>query len=218
MHEVTHIQYGNGYITIEMNSESQMEIAAPVIRFGDYEQATKSCFSEKELSEIFDGENANVTIDICMSDEIDNDGMKTGFEQTIMQSETEVGTLHEGVYIDVEATKNVGNSEEVSFDTLYDDVEMQLDIPRFLAREGRRYYALTDLKGAFELKKDIDEDADTLSISTHNFGMILVLYQEKNEIIGGQKQKIRISAQYVFMAAIVALVIIWFTVDRMHRR
>ena len=52
MHEATQISYGFGVVNIIMNSESTTEIPAPDIRFGDYKETLKSCFTQKELQEI----------------------------------------------------------------------------------------------------------------------------------------------------------------------
>ena len=42
MHESTNISYGSGNVTIIANSDSLTEVAAPIIRAGDYNELITS--------------------------------------------------------------------------------------------------------------------------------------------------------------------------------
>ena len=49
--------------------------------------------------------------------------------------------------LEVEAVKSVGNGESSEIDVLYDDVEFQYEIPKYLVAENRVYYVMTDVMG-----------------------------------------------------------------------
>ena len=213
MHETTQISYGEGTITITMSSESETEVAAPTIRFGNYNEAAQRCFSEKELTQIYSGERAEINVDFTMSDHARSETERQQFLSGIPQVSQGEEPYHEGVYIRIDAVKEVGDEEIVSFDSFYDDVEMQLDIPMYLVGADRSFYCMTNVMGACELLQDSDEDADTLTIMTRSLGSTLLLYRDNVKERSSNQQVFRISSKHLFIACIIILVI-----DRIHRK
>ena len=218
MNESTQTSYGAGTITVHMNSSSATEIAAPDIRFGDYNAALTSCFSRKELETIDGGANAEVNIDFLMKEEIDNEGEEKQFLRAIEKAEKTYGTLHEAVYLETQATKSVDGYEYTDLEYLSEDVELQIDIPLYLAAEGRHYYVMTNDMGVCLMEEDVDADADTLSISTHSLSTSLLLYQDAREALRINRSSFRIKTEYFFIFAILVLLIIWRVVERSHKK
>ncbi len=218
MHETTQVSYGDGTIMVIMSSESESEVAAPTIRFGDYNVAAQSCFTEKELSQIYSGEQAEVNIDFLMSDDAKSQEEHEQFFSNIPATSKGQEPYHEGVYIRIDANKEVGDEEAVSFDTFSEDVEMQLDIPLYMISENRSYYCMTNVMGVCDLLEDVDEDADTFTIRTHSLGSMLLLYRDNVADNVSDKQIFRISSKHLFFACIIILVIIWCVIDRLHRK
>ena len=218
MYETTQVTYGEGTITVTMSSESTTEVAAPDIRFGSYENAARACFTEKELEAISGGENAEVSFSFLMSDEIKDTGKLPLFEEAIEKESKELGTLHQGVFFDVDASKFVGFEEPEALGGFYEDVEMQYDIPLFLVTGDREYFILTEEMGVCNLEEDTDIDADTLTVSTHDIGTTLLLYQTQNESLVPTKEKLQIKSQHLFAAGIIVLVLAWILIDRRHRK
>ena len=218
MNESTQISYGKGTITILMNSESGTEVAAPAIRFGNYTQAVRASFSDKELSSIEEGANAELEFDFLMLDELEDKVIQQQLEDSVSGFEAEYGTLHKGVFFEVEAGKYLDMTEFSEIDSFSEDVEVQFDIPLYLAGENRNYYVINNVMGACEIQEDIDEDAVTLSIGTHNLSTGLLVYQDKSEALKVNAPKVHIKAQYLFAGAIVLLLLIWFLVDRRYKK
>ena len=218
MYETTQVTYGEGTITVAMSSESATEVAAPDIRFGSYENAARACFTEKELEAISGGENAEVSFSFLMSDEIKDTGKLPLFEEAIEKESKELGTLHQGVFFDVDASKAVGFEEPEALGSFYEDVEMQYDIPLFLVTGDREYFILTEEMGVCNMEQDTDIDADTLTVSTHDIGTSLLLYQTQNESLVPTKEKVQIKSQHLFAAGIIVLVLAWILIDRRHRK
>ena len=218
MYETTNVTYGEGTITVTMSSESATEVASPDIRFGDYEQAMRACFTAKELEAISAGQNAEVSFSFLMSDELGDEDELSLFENAINEYSAELGTLHPGVYFEVDATKSVGGDEPEALSAFNNDVEMQYDIPLFLVTGGREYFIITDELGVCHLEQDIDIDAVTLTVSTHNIGTTLLLYQTRDESLVPSKEQFHIRSQHLFVAGIIILVGVWILIDRRYRK
>ncbi len=218
MYETTQVTYGEGTITVTMSSESATEVAAPDIRFGSYENAVRACFTAKELETISEGQDAEVSFSFLMSDEIQDVSKLPLFEEAIEKESANLGTLHHGVFFDVDASKTVGTEEPEALGSFSEDVEMQYDVPLFLVTGDREYFIMTEEMGACNLEQDIDIEADTLTVSTHDIGTTLLLYQPQNESLVPEKEKLQIRSQHLFAGGIIVLVIIWLLLDRRHRK
>jgi hypothetical protein len=218
MQETTQLTYGEGSVTIMESSQSKIEVAAPEIRFGDYYKAVEACFTARELEEISEGSNAALEFRYSMTDKLDDEDEVQRFEEGIEKAEMLTGSLNSGVYFEVEADKSVSGGEKSEIDTLYDEVEFQYEIPRYLVAEKRVYYAMTNVMGVCELEKDVDEEADTLSISTRDIGTTLILYQDGKENVNREHSGFAIKTQYLFLLAIVALGLVWWALERRNKR
>ncbi len=218
MQETTQLTYGTGTVTIMESSQSEIEVTAPDIRFGDYYKAVEACFTARELEEISEGSSAALEFRYSMTDKLDDEDEVQRFEEGIEKAEMLTGSLNSGVYFEVEAEKSVSGGEKSEIDTLYDEVEFQYEIPRYLVAEKRVYYAMTNVMGVCELEKDVDEEADTLSISTRDIGTTLILYQDGKENGTREHSGFEIKTQYLFLLAIVALALVWWALERRNRR
>lgn len=217
MHEATQISYGYGVVNIIMNSESATEIPAPDIRFGDYKEAVKSCFTDKELREIEAGGTAELTFDFVMIDEPSDASEVAIFDEAIQAAVRKNGILEKGVYFEAQGSKTIGDGEVEELSYFFRDVEFQIDIPLYLVRDERDYYTMIDIMGECQLEKDIDKDADTITIATNDLGTTLILYKDTDSL-AGDDSSVRLNGNYIILAGIVALVLAWFSVDRLHRK
>ena len=218
MQETTQITYGEGTVTVIMSTESGTEVAATDIRFGDYYKAMSACLTAKELEEVAEGKNAEINFRYIMTDELADEEAIQHFEAGKERAEMVTGPLESGVYFEVEAVKSIGGEEPSDITTLYDDVELQFEIPRYLIAEKRVYYAMTDVMGVCDLEEDVDEDADTLSVLTHNMGTTLILYQDGKDKSGHNGSGFAIKTQYLCIVGILALAFAWWTMDRRHKK
>ncbi len=214
MHETTQITYGDGTITVIMNSESLTEVAAPDVRFGSYNKALKACFTPRELEEISAGADAEVTFDFVMRDNLESRDEEKTFDKAIAKAEKSNGSLHKGVFYDVEATKSIDGDEPIELTGFYEEVEMQFEIPLYLVAEDRYYFVMTDEMGVCSLEADVDEEADTLSVSTDGIGTTLMLYQTEEESLVDYDHSLHIQSHHLIIGGIVLLAIAWLIIDR----
>ncbi len=218
MRESTQITYGDGIVSVELISESMSEIPAPAVRFGDYEQVLESCFTQKELQEIYEGDHANLTFSFTMSDNPREISEYDTLSTAVTDSAKELGKLSEGVIVKMSAIKSVGTGEENSLDNLSEDVDLQVEIPLYLIKDNREYYWITDSLGACRLYKDQDAEADTLSINTSSVGTSILLYQDAIQGTATEEDiGFCIKPQYVFVFIIVLLLALWHYVMGIYK-
>lgn len=219
MHEVTHISYGNGRVDVVLDSSSQTSVAAPNFRFGDYTALVSSCFTPKELDRISEGNSAEITFYFVVTDEIEDELLKSQYYDAIEQNETIIGNLNEGVLIDVAAKKVIGDDVPTDLVSCAEDVELQMDIPLFLIKEDRSYFVLADNRGEFVLMSDATPDADVLTLKTHSFVPGILLYQDPKESLLEKKDTgFRLDMRQVLFGGIVVLAVLWVFIDYMHKK
>ncbi len=218
MHETTQIAYGDGTITITMSSESLTEVSAPDVRFGDYNKAVTACFTQKELEEISGGTDAEVNFDFVMRDELSDNSLGKVLDKAIARAEKTNGALHKGVFFDFTADKSIGGEAKQDLDEFYESVEVQFEIPLYLVAEDRYYYVMTSEAGGCELESDIDEEADTLSVSTNGIGTTVLLYQSEEESLVDKATTLHIRSHHLFIGEIILLAVAWIFIDRSYKK
>lgn len=218
MHQVTHISYGEGTVNIVLDSSSQTEVVAPDIRFGDYSNVVTSCFTQKELDRISEGETAFLTFYFVVSDEAENELLEQQYSNAIEANEEVYGNLTEGIYVDFKASKAISDDKATDIVNFSSDVDVQMDIPLYLVREDRSYFYLSSRMGECELYEDASPDAEVLTVSTDALGSGVILYQDIGEsLIEKDENLFKIKSQHLFLAGVVVLVILWFAIDHMHK-
>ncbi len=219
MHEVTHISYGDGGVDVVLDSSSQTSVAAPNFRFGDYAALVSSCFTQKELDRISEGNRAEITFYFVVTDEIEDELLQSQYMDAIAANEETVGNLNEGILIDISAQKAISDDEPSDLVSCSDDVELQMDIPLFLVKEDRSYYVLADNRGEFILLSDATPDADVFTVKTHSFVPGILLYQDpKESLIEHKDNTLKLDMKQVLFGGIVLLIILWVFIDYLHKK
>lgn len=219
MQEVTHISYGEGTVNIALDSTNLTDVSGPEFRFGDYKSVVTSCFTPMELNRISEGESADLTFHFVVSEELEDEALCAQFLSAIEEEEKEVGHLNEGLHVEINANKSVGNGSTESFETTAEDMELQIDIPMYLSREGRSYYYLTSNMGECSLLADESPEAEVLTINTKSLGKGVLLYQDSIESLVGDKNPVlNIKSQYLFAGGIVILVFFWLFLEHLRQK
>ena len=219
MREVTHISCEKGTVNIILDSSSRTTVSAPSFRFGSYTELVDATFTQKELERIKDGEIADITFSFVVSDDLEDAAIMSMYQDAVEKNEEIVGTLNKGFLLEVSASKQIGDEEIQELYSLSNDVELQMDLPLYLVRENRDYFFLAEKMGEYELFDDATPDADVLTISTHIISPGMVLYQDEGEgLVEKSSSFFSITSRHLLMVGIVALIILWFVLDRFHRR
>ena len=213
MHEATQLPLGQGNIEVSIETKSETSVSAPDVRFGDLDELAMACFTDKELTEIRDGDSAKISFEFTMTDEPGEEVEKT-FDKAIEEAEKKQGKLSKGVYFEVEGLRSIAGEEETEISNFYEDVEIQMDIPRYLIAEGRNYYTMMDSMGNCEIYEDSDHDADSFALDTDNIGTMLLLYQRQEDAVKPIVHTIRVGKEILLGGGIALLIIIWVVIDR----
>ena len=214
MHESTNITYGGGTVTINANSDSLTEVAAPVIRAGDYNELITSCLTKKELNDVFEGTPCEITFNYVMLDDAPSEQIKEQFDELI-SGDTYLSDCNEGFYMDVSAQKTVGTDSDIDIYNLNNEIELQIEIPLFLRKDGRSFVCIANTMGVCEVLEDSDEEADTFSVSTDRVGNYMLLYKDSS-VPSERNITTQKPVQYIFILGIIALLGLWFAIDKIH--
>ncbi|MDL2301649.1 YDG domain-containing protein [Lachnospiraceae bacterium OttesenSCG-928-D06] len=94
-----------------------------------------------------------------------------------------------GMYLDISLLKRIlehstNDTREVWVNNLDAGVELTIEIPEELRKDGRRYFIIHVHEGEIEILYDLDNNPDTLTIKTDKFSLFALSYEEKIEGIG----------------------------------
>ena len=217
MHESTQISYGEGIVNVVFNSESATEIAAPAIRAGDYQELVTACFTKKELEQISEGSPAEVSFSFVMSDEAPSEESEEIISAAVQKAEKELGQLNEGVYFDVSSEKTIGTEDEIPLESFRSEFEIQIGIPLFLRNDDWEYFIMANDNGGCKIFEDSDIAADSVVIKADRVGTYLMLYRQ-GDLEKYEKEHKGFSINYLFLAGIITLLILWKLVDKLHNR
>lgn len=218
MNEVTQIAYGEGTVTISLQTESLSEVSAPNIRFGDYTEVIESCFTQKELNVIQNGEVAELDFVFVMSDTLDNKAKEKEMNSTMESLESSYGTLHEGVFIDMTASKSLADSELSDISYISSASELLIDIPLYLVKEDRSYYLVSRNMGDDALLENVSTEANTLAVKINTFSTSMMVFQDNSdraaESLGSH---FYIPSKVLLIGGMVILAGLWLGLDKLHR-
>ena len=219
MHENAHIPYENGIVNITLNSESLYEVVAPGFRFDDYADFVEACFTKKELEVVSAGQTADITFNLTISDDLEDQMLKNQFAQAREREEASLGKLYEGMYINMSAEKALGDAPVVSCNTLTEDALIEIDIPLYLRAEGRSYWIMVSNMGDCVLLPDLDAEPDNITVSTHNLSQSVLLYQDPlDSLESGQAKESRFQISHIFWGGIVLLLAAWLVISYLYKK
>lgn len=219
MHEATQISYGLGTVNITLNSESRTEIDAPDFRFADYDQVLCSCFTQKELEQIAEGDHAELIFNLVMNDSSGGENAVNPLSGFARLQDKIIRNFNEGVYLSFDASKSLGNKEESQLEMFYEKVDLQFDIPEYLLSEGREFFLYSDYMGSAELFEDTDKEAETLSVNTNFIGTSMLGYRDFSFISNAKTSYPQgHQSQYLCVIGIIALLLLWKRIDFLHKK
>lgn len=219
MHETTHLSYEEGTVNITLNSESSFEVVAPNFRCDDYNSFVNAGFTKKELEAISGGQTADIIFDLTISEDIENEELKSWFAAGKEKQEPHVGRLSDGMYIQMSATKAIGDAPYETISTLSEDTLIEMEIPLYLRSQDRNYYIMISNMGDCVLLPDLDNEPETITFSTHNMTTGILLYLDPLEAREkGEAEKFRLQPHHLLWAGVVLLILAWIFITHFHKK
>ena len=166
----TQVKYGAGEIRII--AEGKGDITS------DLETVLKACLNDKELEQVNQGESVEVrfTVKIIQNElsEEEKQQLDVAYRQ---YAETIPGLQIAGSY-GIVLERRIGNEEWKPIHELNEEMDIVVDIPKELRKENRTYYLIRNHQGTYTVLSDIDEYANTITVSTSMFSTYTIGYSD----------------------------------------
>ena len=170
--------YGNGTVIISVDVEDKdgrrTNYSGSIV--GDTESIMRAVLTEDDIDAVEKGETVWIRLVVTL---ISENVPETDREQieaaltTIADKE-----LIPGNYYDLSVLKSIGNGDWEYLTTLYEDIEITLDIDKDLQAEGRTFYILRSHEGAVTMLFDLDDAPETITISSRYFSTYALVYTD----------------------------------------
>ena len=172
------ISYGDGKVIVSVDVEDEggtkTDYSGSIV--GDAESIVKAVLSQDDIDAVASGETVWIKLVVTL---ISENVPKTDRQQI----ETALTTIADqelipGTYYDLSVMKSIGNGDWEYLTTLYDDIEITLNIDESLQADGRTFYILRSHEGAVTMLFDLDEAPETITISSKYFSTYALVYTD----------------------------------------
>ncbi len=106
---------------------------------------------------------------------------KEVIEKGIEEYQKEVSGLTLGMYIDISMFVKIGDGDWDAVTETGEPIEVIIGIPEKLQEEGRVYYIIRAHDGVHTVMSDMDNETETITISTGMFSSYAIAYAEAEE-------------------------------------
>lgn len=171
----TAYEYGEGLVTLTF---IEREGSGSMITVMDANITIHAILTKEELARVAAGESVEIMIDTRhMQEEQDvPEADKAGIEDSINKYAAEIEGLTLGRYIDITMQYRVGNGEWIPVTEMREEIELAIDIPEDLLKDGATYFILRCHEGNTVLLHDLDSDPATITVRTKLFSTYAIVY------------------------------------------
>ena len=193
--------YGNGTVIISVDVEdkdgTRTNYSGSIV--GDTESIMRAVLTQDDINAVASGETVWIRLVVTLISEDVPEADREQIEAaltTIADKE-----LIPGTYYDLSVMKSVGNGDWEYLTTLYDDIEITLDIDKGLQADGRIFYILRSHEGAVTMLFDLDEEPDTITISSRYFSTYALVYTDSPDMAEPVSEKHNCFMHWFILAA-----------------
>lgn len=178
----------------------------------------------KQLELVKKGETVEIRIDVKdISDQVperDSQVIESGIEE--FRKENPNLTL--GMYVDISMFIRVGNEDWNTITEAKEPIDVVIGIPEALQEKGREYYIIRAHEGEYTFLDDMDDEQETITISTDRFSSYAIAYVQKD----GKGEKCGLChicptflgiCCFIWLAILIAAVlIIWLVIHERRKK
>ena len=170
----TVLKLGDGAVIITIACEEK-EYTAGVV---DTVAVANAVLTPEQIQLVADGETIEIRITVTdISDNVPPQD-KEIIERGIKVYQNELPGLTLGMYVDISMSIKIGAGDWNIVTTTKEAIEVVIGIPEKLQSDGREYYIIRSHEGEYTLLTDIDENPDTITISTDMFSAYAIVYEQ----------------------------------------
>ncbi len=132
----------------------------------------------EQIQLVADGETIEIRIDVeDISDKAPQQD-KDVIERGIKENRKELPNLTIGMYVDISMFIKIGESDWNTITHTEELVDVVIGIPETLKAEGREFTIIRSHDGTYALLPDLDDNPDTITISTDLFSAYAIAYEQ----------------------------------------
>lgn len=170
---------GEGSVIVTMSLVDESRTSAGLV---DATAVANSILSEEQLASVLSGSIFEIKVEVTPHDDDTIPQLdRQIIEDAVTSYETDLPYLTIADYIDISLYYRIDDSDwEQITDT--DDIEIVIDIPNAYKGLSDDYYIMRAHQGVTTLLEDLDDDVDTITISTGQFSTYALMYNDKSII------------------------------------
>lgn len=168
----TAMTVGNGAVFVTVVCEDE-KYAAGV---NDTAAVANAVLSSEQVQLVNDGGTIEIRVDVKdISEKIPQQDQEV-IENGLVEYQKEVPTLTLGRYIDISMFMRIGESDWDAITSTEEPIEVVVGIPEDMREDSREFYIIRAHEGEHTFMRDLDEESDTVTISTDMFSSYAIAY------------------------------------------
>lgn len=167
----------SGAVTVTVNNVDETACTAKVT---DTAAVAGAVLTQKELVTAGEGAGIEIRIDVAHMEDVPLVDAQV-IEQGVEAYQDIFPDMNMGMYIDISMFMRKGSGDWNAVHTTNEPIEIVLDIPRELMSLFADFYILRAHEGAYLLLEDLDDNPETITISTDAFSTYAITYRMKND-------------------------------------
>lgn len=177
----TAMALGDGTVLVTVVCEDE-KYAAGV---KDTAAVANAVLSAKQLQLVNDGETIEIRVDVKdISEKVPQED-KEVIENGLTRYREEVPALTLGRYVDISMFMRIGESDWDTITSTEEPIEVVIGVPEDMREDGREFYIIRAHEGEHTFMHDLDEEPDTITISTDMFSSYAIAYAAAGSGNGG---------------------------------
>ena len=180
----TKLEVGKGAVVVTVVCEDKYTAGVT-----DTVSVVNAVLAPEQVQLINDGENIEVRIDVKDISETVAGQDQEVIESGLTQYREQIPGLTIGMYADISMFIRMGQGDWDAVTSTKEPIEVVIGIPEEFRQHGREFYIIRSHEGEYTLLTDMDDDPETITISTDMFSAYAIAYVEagKNEAGDGAR-------------------------------
>lgn len=142
----------------------------------DTAAVANAVLSAEQIQLVNDGETIEIRVDVKDISEKVPENDKEVIENGLTRYQEEVPALTLGRYVDISMFMKIGESDWDAITSTEEPIEVVIGIPEDMREDGREFYIIRAHEGEHTFMRDLDEEPDTITISTDMFSSYAIAY------------------------------------------
>lgn len=155
-----------GAVIVTVNNK---DTALCTAQAADAVAVANAVLSEKEITQVSQGETVEIRIDVERIDEAVSQADKELAGQGVEESRSQIPDLEINMYVDISMYMRIGGGDWNAVSRANEPIKIIIDVPEELQTDEVEYYIVRVHEGTFALLEDLDEAAETITIETSLF-------------------------------------------------